>query len=357
MFIITIWLVQRWSKKMALRGVDYDYDLSKKTVEIGESTEFISTITNESRLFIPFIRMVEILPKIQMLTDGVVLEEDRVITGYNTHNSTIYLMAQSQLQRHLEIAFNQRGCHVFRGAILHSGNFIGSIGKNKKFDKIKTVVVYPSLIQAPYLTEILGGFLGDLSVRRFMMEDPILTIGTREYTGKEPLNQISWKHTARTTEMMVKQFDYTTEMVVTVFLDISSDAFLMPQQYETCFSLARTVCQQLEQRKIPFEFITNAIIEGDDEHRSTSTTITQNLGKNHLQRILEKLGRAGYGANKAYDAIIKSFENRKDHDQSLIIIIPERDAHKQKMAQNLQIEPNGSLLFIYGEDFSKEESV
>jgi len=362
-FIIAIWLAQYWSKKMALRGVNYDYSLSKKAVEIGESTAFISTITNESRLFIPFIRMVEILPKIQMLTEGVVLEDDRVITGYSTHKSTIYLMARSQLHRHLEISFKHRGCHVFRGAILQGGNFIGLVGKHKKFEKIHTVVVYPSLIQTPYLTEILGGFLGDLSVRRFIMEDPILTIGMREYTGKEPLNQISWKHTARTSQMlgnhqlMVKQFDYTTEMVVIVFLDISSDSYLEPQQYETCFSLARTICQELEQRKIPFEFTTNAIIEGDYEKQSASTRITQNLGKNHLQRILEKLGRAGYGANQSYDAIVKSFEDCKEQNQSFIVIMPKRDIHKQKMARNLQTEPNGSLLFIHGEDFTEEEVV
>jgi len=339
-----------------LRGIDYDYRLSKQTVEIDETTEFISTITNKSRLFIPFIRMVEILPRVQMLTEGVTLEEDRVLTGYSTHNSTIYLTARSQLNRHLEIAFKKRGCHFFRGSILYGGDFLGLVDQNKKFEKVHTVVVYPQLIQSPYLTEIVGGFLGDLSVRRFIMEDPVLTIGTREYTGREPLKQMSWKHTARTGKMMVKQFDYTTEMIVTVFLDVDSADYLDPEQFEICFSLARTVCQQLAQKKIPFEFITNAIIEGAYEEMPHTNQITKNLGNNHLQRILEKLGRANYGARISYESVIKNLVDKKEQYQSFIMILPERNNAKQKMAQNLQTEGNGSLLFIYGEDFNTDDS-
>ena len=243
-FIIVIFLVQWYSKKAALKGIKYDYKFSKKLIETGESVELISIVTNESRRFVPFIRMVENFPKgIQALNKKVFIREDTMGLGYWSYNSSIYLMARSRLQRKLKLTFNKRGRYVFRGATLHGGDFLGLSEKREKFELSRELIVYPKLIDAPHLQEIMGGFLGDISVRRFIMEDPILTIGTREYTGREPLKQMSWKHTARTNQMMVKQFDYTTEMVVTVFLDISAvkGKTLTPGQFENCFSLARTI--------------------------------------------------------------------------------------------------------------------
>ena len=354
-FIVTIGAVQIWSEKKALKGISYDYGFSKKIIEIGETTELISTVTNESRRFVPFIRMVETMPKgTRALNRNVFIREDMLGFGHLIFNSSIYLMARSKLQRKLKVTFDKRGRYVFRGAELRGGDFLGLTDKRKKFSEIREVIVYPKPIEAPHLQEIMGGFLGDVSVRRFIMEDPILTIGSREYTGREPLKQMSWKHTARTNQMMVKQFDYTTEMVVTVFLDISAvkGKTLTPNQFENCFSLTRTVCQDLEQKKIPFEFISNAIVEGGkvDQKR-----LVQNLGKAHLRSILEKLGRAGYGTTESYESMIGNLVLNQEKNRSTVIITPQRDVHKQSVAEKLRKKTTGILIFIYGEDFEERE--
>jgi len=347
--------MQQYSKKNALKGIKYDYQFSKKLIEIGEPVELISIITNESRRFISFVRMVENFPKgIQALNKKVFIRKATIGLGYWSYNSSIYLMARSRLQRKLKLTFNKRGRYVFRGATLHGGDFLGLSEKRKKFELSRELIVYPKLIDAPQINEIMGGFLGDISVRRFIMEDPILTVGTREYTGREPLKQMSWKHTARTNQMMVKQFDYTTEMVVTVFLDISAvkGKTLTPQQFENCFSLARTVCQYLEQKKIPFEFVSNATIEGinNDEQR-----LLKGLGKAHLRSILERLGRAGYGTRESYESVIDKLALNQEQNRSTVIITPQRDVGKQRLAEKLQEKTVGALIFIYGEDFTERE--
>ena len=352
-FISVILVVQLYSRKHALKGIKYDYQFSKKLIEIEEPTELISTVTNESRRFVPFIRMVEALPKgTRPLNRNVFIREDTMGLGYLHYDSSIYLMARSRLQRKLKIMFEKRGRYVFGGAVLRGGDFLGFTEKREKFQELREIIVYPKPIEAPGLQEIMGGFLGDISVRRFMMEDPILTIGTREYTGREPFKQMSWKHTARTNQMMVKQFDYTTEMVVTVFLDTSAvkGKTLTPDQFENCFSLARTVCQFLEQKKIPFEFVSNMIIEGieNDQHR-----FVQSLGKAHLRLILEKLGRAGYGTNQSYESMIDELMINQEKNRSTVIITPQRDGYKQQVAEKLKEKTTGILRFIYGEDFEE----
>jgi len=356
-FIVFIGIIQFLSLKNSMKGISYDYEFSKKLVEIGETTELISTITNESRRFVPFIRMNESLPKGTIPLDkNIYIKEDTFGLGHVSYNSSIYLTSRSKLQRRLRIGFEKRGRYVFLGAELRAGDFLGFSDKREKFHNPKEIVVYPKPIDAPQLKQIMGGFLGDMSVRRFIMEDPILTIGTREYTGREPLKQMSWKHTARTSQMMVKQFDYTTEMVVTVFLDVSTvkGKTLKPDQFENCFSVTRTVCQYLEHKKIPFEYVSNAAIGGID---SDKTNIRQSLGKAHLRAILEQLGRAEYGTSRSFESIIENLAQNRGTNRSVIIITPQRDSTKMKLAQELQENSSGTLLFIYGEDFAilKEE--
>jgi len=348
-FIILICLVQLNSQKHALKGIKYEYEFSKKLIEIDEETELISLITNESHRLIPFIRMIEAFPRgIKPLNQSVYLRED-AFNDFN-YNSSIYLMARSRLQRKLKFTFDKRGRYVFRGATLYGGDFLGLKETREKFEQLRELVVYPKPIAASHLQDILGGFLGDMSVRRFIMEDPILTIGTRVYTGREPLKQLSWKHTARTNQMMVKQFDYTTEMVVTVFLDISpvKGRTLRFEQLENCFSLARTVCQYFDQKRIPFAFVSNALIEGinEDNHR-----LVKGLGQAHLRAILERLGRASYGTRETYEALIKKLALNQEQNRSTVIITPLRDAYKQSVSEQLKEKTTGVLLFIYGEDF------
>jgi len=360
LLIVLILVRQVRSRTNALDGIDYDSQFSKKLVEIDEPLELISTITNKLYHIRSFIRLSEqiagVSEKVDMMTDPhykrVTIQKfglDRRL-----YSSTLYLIPRSKLRRTLKIAFDKRGRYLFRGASLYGGDFVGSKTQYKYFPLMREVVVYPKAIDVPQLQEIMGGFLGDISVRRFIMEDPILTIGTREYTGREPLKQMSWKHTARTNQMMgnhqmvVKQFDYTTEMVVTIFLDISKPkGKKTPDEYlENCFSVARTASQYLEDQKVSFEFVMNAYIAGFETNQ-----IAQSLGKAHLRLIFEKLGRATYEIMETYEEMIERFMIGQDKNRSIIIITPRRDVTKQALAEKLQKRTTGALTFIYGEDF------
>ena len=50
----------------------------------------------------------------------------------------------------------------------------------------------PRRAASPSFDMLLGGMIGDISVNRFIFEDPMLTIGFSDYTGREPMRDISW---------------------------------------------------------------------------------------------------------------------------------------------------------------------
>ena len=343
--------MQYRAKWIAIKEIKYDYTLSKKFIEIDEPIDFISTVTNESYRIMTSIRMVEVMPKGAKLFNKKIYS-DEVSHGlvHDRYYSKISLTARSKLKRKLELTFHHRGRHVFRGAEVRNNEFLGFGEKNEHHHQLREVVVLPKAIESPQFQEIMGGFLGDLSVQRFIVEDPILTIGIREYTGREPLKQMAWTHTARKGRMMVKQFDYTTEMIVTVFLDVSAvrGKTLSKSQFENCYSLARGVCQYLLRYKIHFEFVSNAVEYGGNEQGM------ERLGSSHLSLILEKLGRAGYGTSRSYESIIESLTVEQEKDRALVVITPRRDYDKQKLAEDLKEKTGGLLFFIHAEDFGDE---
>jgi len=343
LFIIAIFVLQEWSQKNALKGIDYKYRCSQKLVEVDEDFHYISTISNFSRRFVPFLRIEETLPSATEINQGQA-KLRTTLMGQQKNLYTTYLTPKSQLERNLTLSISKRGTYLFSGANVTGGDFLGLSEDTKNFPSQSILVVYPKPADYPGLANILGGFMGDISVRRFIMEDPILTIGARDYTGREPLSQISWKQTARTNHLMVKQFDYTMEAKVSVLLDISTPHTFEPNEetLENCYRLARSICEELEDKKISYDFITNASGMG-------KTYVPEGLGMSHFHAILEKLGRGTLLAIEPFNKTIERLNLKQSGDRSTIIIVPESDKTKEQAAIRLQAR-GGTVTFIKGED-------
>ena len=349
--IIVAYSLQRWSLNNALKGIGYKYKFTKQLVEPEEHLELISTITNYSSRFVPFIDLEEKFPpEANLLQEGVRLRTD--LMRNVSLASSVYLMPKSLLERRVLISFSQRGTYAFRGAKLSGGDFLGLSEKIESFLSFKEIVVYPKVANLNQVDQMLGGFLGDVSVRRFMMEDPILTVGSREYTGREPLKQISWKQSARRNQLMVNQYDYTSDPVVSVLLDINVsknvESEIRIQLIEQCFSLSRTVFQLLEQKGIAYDFISNA--SRANSHHSQNY-LEKGLGKAHFRKTLEMLGRSSVISTESFFETMNLLCQKNESNQSVIIITPLQDAENQRFAQRV-IKRGSTIKFIYGGEFN-----
>jgi len=339
--VIAAIILQEWSIKNALKGIKYDYGCSKMRVEPDEAFELVTTITNESSRFIPFLKLNEMLPKgIRVLHTNAHIKTDAQKNVRHIYST--WLMPRSKLERRIAVAMTKRGRFLFWGADITGGDFLGLDDRRETFHVFNEVVVYPKRADIHAVENMLGGFYGDISVRRFIIEDPVLTIGAKEYTGREPLKQISWKHSARSGRLMAKQFDYTAEMVVSVVLDISTIEIdeRQRQLVECCYSLTRSVCESLEQRGISYDFISNAATANA---MAKWEYIAEGLGKMHLLSILEGLGRAGYQPTGTFANMIGKMKREKN--RSMIIITPSRDDEKHRLVRS-----TGIVKLMYGED-------
>jgi uncharacterized protein (DUF58 family) len=82
------------------------------------------------------------------------------------------------------------------------------------------LIVYPRVLPVNTFTIPSKQPLGELRVRRYIFEDPILSMGVREYHYGDSLKRIHWKTSARSGKLVTKVFEPTTSIDLGIFLDV-----------------------------------------------------------------------------------------------------------------------------------------
>lgn len=337
-----------YSLRRNLEGVEYDCAPSKAVAEPGEALDLVTVITNRKRRFLPFIRLNEDVPDALNVTAELRAED--VKRRRSALRSTVYMMPRQRLTRRTPFTIDARGRYLFLGATLEGGDFMGLSTASRRTDLHRELVILPRPVDSGSLREVMGGWMGDRSVNRFIMEDPVLTLGYRDYTGREPMKQIAWTQTARLGRLTVRQQDYTVERAVTVMLNGHSFAFgsYGQKMLETCFSLCRDICQQLEDQRIPYSFICNLRSLGAPDGTGE---VGDGLGKAHLDTVLEGLGRADVTHRDTLEGLFDRALSRANLGRGHIFITPVKNDLHRELLERLRAATGEETLCVTADDY------
>ena len=339
--------LQYWSMGHSLDGLEHLCFPDKPLVEPDEVFHLVNRVTNRTRRFVPWLRISQLIPKDLKLLDGA-----RSVNPYNGDTNAlsyaIYLLPRQTWRQELRATLPRRGRYPLTNTILQGGGFLGFnelVGYTTQHEEI---IVLPARCADPGLENTLGGFLGDRSVDRFILEDPVLTLGFREYTGREPMKNISWTQSARSGQLMVKKFDYTLELTAAVVLNIETEHTEgWEDRIEKCYSMARTVCEVLEEKRISYRFVTNAGAAGAI---SSWSQVSDGLGDRHLSTILEGLGRANYEPLRAFDQTLELTARAAEQGRTHILITPENDPRWSHGIRRLEQLSGAPVLVLTAEE-------
>ena len=178
------------------------------------------------------------------------------------------------------------------------------------------------------------------------MEDPISVNGYREYTGEEPMRQISWKQSAAHNALVVKRFDPVWQRSVLIALDtqLHGDFDEYIDQQELCFSLARTVCEHLEQRRIGYELVTNAAIKGELAGFSSSGGMGGSFRK-----ILYALGSAQNGCIRSVEELMHAVCLGAHRCEMIVLISTHCDARVERVLNKAREIKRGQIITLFAD--------
>lgn len=320
-----LWGLERYSKAHCLDEVEGVLAVEDCLAEPGEPARLLLTVRNRGRHFRPFVSVALHLAAELAPCGSDHIRKDSIGLGHTARFVT-WLRPKQEVTYPVEVCAARRGRYVLEPLAVGGGDFLGLSETVRRERGFCELLVPPKEADCAAVRAQVGGFLGAVSVNRYLYDDPVLTAGVRPYASGDPMSRIAWKQSARGRGLMVKKPDYTTEprAVVLVHADHADE-----ERAEACYSLARTVCRVLEDRAVAYRFVINTKYDllmnffvGGAEW-TESLEATMGFGPEHYRRVLELLSRT----TGASPAPLEDFfaENLRRGEQCSCIVVTTLD--------------------------------
>ena len=289
------------------------FSFDTELAEPGEKIVCDGRLTNNWFLPVIYMCLYEYMP------EGATVSGKRD----NKISHRLFLFPHSSFKHKVFFTLEKRGIYKNGKYYVETGDFLGFKSKVLSGRIDANLVVMPKRCEDAQVLKVLGGYLGDISVRRFIMEDPVLTMGYLDYTGREPMKKISWKHSARVGKLMVKNSDYTVDANAAVVLNMDSGS---NKEKEKSLEIVRTICEQLDQKQIPYEFLSNGDVGN----------LIEGFGKKHLDQLMTNLGRSGLWGFYSFDELIERCIRGQKKNRSFFIVSPPLSKEDRQAIARLQ---------------------
>jgi len=259
-----------------LRRLHYSRRFSRPFAHEGDKIEMIEVIRNVKILPVPWLRAESRISPNLRFGKGAVSEE-REISANRYHRSVFFMGPYSQITRRHDVTCLKRG-HYEAGSIeLTAGDLLGMGLRTASVSMDCSVDVYPRLLSEDELDTPSTRWQGELAVKRWIMPDPFLTSGVRDYRAGDPQRDIHWRASARMGQLQVKVRDYTADPRMMVVLNVQTSeeqwGDLMDYEQEGIeqgIRIAATMCMRALNTGVEAGFACNGCLHGD---RGTGRTV------------------------------------------------------------------------------------
>ncbi|NLC69275.1 MAG: DUF58 domain-containing protein [Clostridiaceae bacterium] len=215
---MTVLLQATLFKRTAFKKLDYKCEFSTGEAHEGDEIFLVETIYNKKLIPVPWLK-VEINSSRWLEfaeTRSVVAQENRHVT------SSFFLRSYQKVTRRWSLKCLKRGVFRIDKVTLVSGDLLGNATNSLPVDVNAEIQVYPQTIELQKIFTPVNHLQGDTIVKRWIIEDPFIISGVREYTTRDPMKKIHWNSTARTGRLMVRQEDFTSKFGLSVILNVQS---------------------------------------------------------------------------------------------------------------------------------------
>ncbi len=262
-----VWLQNILYKKLAFRDLSYECSLSETEVFEGDELELIEVVTNNKWLPLPWLKAEISTSKHLVIAEKTATVNETV----RTVSSFFVLRSFRRVERRWKIKCRRRGDFDIRNITLVSTDLLGNVALSKpvSVNLHLTVLPRPLNLDEVYLSPRYTS--GELVVKRHLLEDPFYIAGVREYTGREPINRIHWKATAKEQKIMVYNNECTSRQSVTVLLnmqtrEVEHHAIMDRDNAENCIRCTAAVLEGTLQNQTPLRLMSNGTTTEDKEH-------------------------------------------------------------------------------------------
>ncbi len=216
--LLLVWGTTRLWERYALTRIEYRRRLSSKRAFFGEELLLELEVANRKPLPLPWVEIDDEIPEEITFLKGKTTQSHKTARVHLT--SLLSLGWYHRVKRLYPIRCDQRGYFTFGPTRICSGDLFGFSRQEIEFSDIDRLIVYPRIVPLEQPGIPSKQPLGDIRTKRHIFQDPVLTMGVRDYHFGDSLKRIHWKTTARIGKLQTKAFEPTTSVDMGIFLDV-----------------------------------------------------------------------------------------------------------------------------------------
>lgn len=344
LLIGTSWLYRR----RALRHVGYERTFSVRFAYEGDTIEMIERIANRKLLPLPWLRLESLLPG-RLAFEKQTNLDIRSGDIFQNHISLFSLRPYRQIVRRHRVLCTARGWYRLESATMTAGDPFGLTRATLRCPMSLELVVYPKPAAWNELPLPIHSWLGDIAVRRWIVEDPFLTSGVRPYRAGDGFKSVNWKATARTGELQVHQRDFTADHRLWICLNFEVTASMWkqvtdPERIERAIRLAATVADYALARGIETGLLCNGWMLDGPKH---AVRLEPTGGTVQLQRLLEAMAKLELESVYPFPDLLKEEVEAGTTGADFLILTCHTEGGIAEMADELRRRGNGvETMFI-----------
>lgn len=275
--------------KYCFYKLHYKCEFSVSEAHEGDTIYLIETVHNSKLLPLPWLK-VDIHSSRWLDFAGtysVIAQDNRCVT------SSFMLRGYQKVTRRWKLKCLKRGVFTTENVTLTSGDLLNLGVVSIPAAVNACLMVYPEIVDMDELFTPINLQQSDRCVNRWIVDDPFMVSGAREYCPGDPLKHIHWPATARAGRLMVKKNEFTSQRSLTLLLNMQSQLYeyadtINKEIAELGIKTAATLLDRALKEGTPVRFGSNGCIVPD----ARKTIFTgEAADKDHISELFRILAR------------------------------------------------------------------
>lgn len=316
--LFTIVAVSWVWNRLAFFGLEYERDFSERRAFVGETIDLELKTANRKILPISWLRIADIFPsQLPLSVDEI---RERKDSGRGELSTFWALKWYEQAIRSYQITAKERGFFRYGPAKLETGDLFGLFRTTRQLDDEQILIVYPKIMPLASLGLPAKEPFGDLSAPRFMFEDPIRTVGIRDYRPEDDFRLLHWKASARRQTLQTRVLEPASSHNLVVILNVATLAQhwqgVIPEVLEQAVSIAASVCYHGIEQHWPVGLLANGALPRSDQ----PIKVLPGRSPGQITAILEMLAAVTPFATAPIEKLIAAESPRLPWGSTLVVI-------------------------------------
>ncbi len=317
-FLVVFRYGAHWYGQRALRGVEFRRRFSQRRIFPDEETTMTVEVANRKWLPLSWLAAVDHwAEKLPLFGANGQPLPDRP-AGLTT--LLFALRGREQVGRSYRVRPQHRGIYPFGPITLSAGDPFGLFTNQARLQRRDWFIVYPHLVPLEELELPYQAPFGDVAVRQSIFQDPVRTVGVRDYRPADSLRHVHWKASARRQSLQVRVFEPTTAYTMILALNVATFARhwegTRPEILERVVSATASIANYAVERRWLVGLTANGAMPNADQ----PIRVPPGRGSDQLSFLLEALAGVTSFTTAPFERFLLRESSRLAWGATLVVV-------------------------------------